>query len=59
MRDSIKLLALFLLVVTQRKEFLAGLRIVPEDAQHRRGDGFTVDLLHASHHHAHVPVMEH
>lgn len=45
-----------LLVVHQIQELLAGLGIVPEHAQHRRGHCLAVDLLHASHHHAHVPA---
>lgn len=44
-----------LLVVHQIQEFLAGLRIVPEYAQHRRSHCLAVNLLHTPHHHAHMP----
>lgn len=45
-----------LLVVHQVQELLAGLWVVPEHTQHRRGHCLAVDLLHASHHHAHMPA---
>lgn len=40
----------------QCEELVAGFRIFSEDAQHGAGDGFTVHLLDAAHHHAHVTV---
>ena len=39
----------------EREELFARLRVVPEPAQHGRRDRLGVDLLHAAHHHAHVP----
>ena len=39
------------------EEFLPGAWIVPEDPQHARRRRFAVELLHASHHHAHVPAV--
>lgn len=38
----------------QCEELVAGFRIFSEDAQHGAGDSFTVHLLDAAHHHAHV-----
>lgn len=45
------------LVVAERQELFARLRIIPEDAQHGRGDRLAVDLLDTAHHHAHVPAI--
>lgn len=41
--------------VHQVEELLARLRVVAEHAQHGGRNRFAVDLLHAAHHHAHVP----
>ncbi len=43
----------------QGQELAPGLGVVPEDAQHARGDSLAVDLLHAPHHHAHVAGLHH
>lgn len=45
-----------LLGVHQVEELLARLGVIPEHSQHGGGDRLAVDLLHTSHHHAHVPV---
>jgi len=43
-----------LTLLDQVQELLTGLRVVTEHAQHGRRHSLGVDLLHASHHHAHV-----
>lgn len=42
----------------QVQELFASLRIVSEHSQHGGRDGLAVDLLYASHDHAHVPGYE-
>lgn len=42
----------------QREELLACLRVVAEDAQHRRCCRTRVDFLRAAHHHTHVPAVD-
>ncbi len=42
----------------QREKLLARLGIIAKLAQHRAGNRLAVDLLHASHDHAHVPVEQ-
>jgi hypothetical protein len=42
--------------VDEVEEFFACFRVVAENTEHGAGHCLAVDLLHSSHHHAHVPA---
>ena len=44
------------LVHGEGEELFPGLGVFPAQAQHGAGHGAAVNLLHATHHHAHVPA---
>lgn len=52
------MIPILVILLNESQEFLPSFGIFPKDTQHGARQRFGVDLLHAPHHHTHVPATE-